>query len=71
MNGEQAGTEVIETIKGDTVTVTPHSSFVLLNDTTVEAGNDFNQVLLIAGAALLVVAGTVGYIIYDKKKKSF
>lgn len=70
VNGEKAGTEVIETIKGDMVTVTPHSSFVLLNDATVEVGNDFNQVLLIAGAALVVVAGTVGYIIYDKKKKA-
>ena len=67
VNGETAGTEVIEVIKGDSVTVTPHSSYVLMIDDSM---NTTNQVLLIAGAALLVIAGVAGYIIYDKKQKA-
>lgn len=69
-NGEVAGTDVIEVVKGDSVTVTPHSSYVLLIDDSVSTDGEFNQVLLIAGAALLVIAGTVAYIVYDKKKKN-
>ena len=70
VNGETAGTEVIEVIKGDSITVTPHSSYVLMIDDSMNTTENFNQLLLIAGAALLVIAGTAGYIIYDKKKKA-
>ena len=69
-NGEVAGTDVIEVVKGDSVTVTPHSSYVLMIDDSISSDGEWAQVLLIAGAALLVVAGTVAYIVYDKKKKS-
>ena len=68
-NGEVAGTDVIEVVEGDSVTVTPHSSYVLLVDDSISTENESNQVLLIAGAALVVIAGTVAYFIYDKKKK--
>lgn len=68
-NGEVAGTDVIEVVKGDSVTVTPHSSYVLLVDNSISTENESNQVLLIAGAALVVIAGTVAYFIYDKNKK--
>ena len=70
VNGETAGTEVIEVIKGDSITVTPHSSYVLMIDDSMNTTENFNQLLLIAGAALLVIAGTASYIIYDKKKKA-
>lgn len=68
-NGEVAGTDLIEVVKGDSVTVTPHSSYVLLVDDSISNENESNQILLIAGAALVVIAGTVAYFIYDKKKK--
>ena len=70
VNGETAGTDVIEVVSGDSVTVTPNSSYVLMIDDSMNTTGDFNQVLLIAGAALLVIAGTAGYIIYDKKQKA-
>ena len=68
-NGEVAGTDLIEVVKGDSITVTPHSSYVLLVDDSISSENESNQILLIAGAALVVIAGTVAYFIYDKKKK--
>lgn len=64
-----AGKDVIEVVEGDSVTVTPHSSYVLLVDDSISTENESNQVLLIAGAALVVIAGTVAYFIYDKNKK--
>lgn len=39
-------------------------------DDSMNTTENFNQLLLIAGAALLVIAGTASYIIYDKKKKA-
>ena len=68
-NGETAGTEAIEVVKGDSVTVTPHSSYVLMIDDSMNNA-DLTQVLLIAGAALIVIAGTIAYIVCDKKKKA-
>lgn len=67
VNSEVTGTDVIEVIKEDSVTVTPHSSYVLMIDDSISTTGDFTPLLLIAGAALLIVTGTATYMTYNKK----
>jgi pullulanase len=67
INGEKAGTEIIETIKDGKATVNPISSLVLVQEGS-ESVSDNNMVIYIAiGAALLIVA-VASFVIVKKRK---
>lgn len=74
INGEKAGTEVLETISNGTATVAPISAMVLIKgevqktvDTTVES-TSVNKGLAAVGI-IAVVAVAAGVVVFVKKKK--
>lgn len=74
INGEKAGTEVLETISDGTATVAPISAMVLIKgeaqktvDTTVES-TSVNKGLAAVGI-IAVVAVAAGVVVFVKKKK--
>ncbi|MGL4372661.1 MAG: type I pullulanase, partial [Turicibacter sp.] len=71
VNGEKAGTDVIETVSTGEVTVTPHSSYVLMLDSSVSATTT-NSALLYGGIALVAVVASLGAVAFmmNKKKKA-
>lgn len=65
INGEKAGTEVLETIKEDTVTVAPISAMVLVQS-EAGAAEDSGMGAIVAVAVLLLCVGS--FVIIKKKK---
>ncbi len=81
INGEKAGTEVIETISSGTVTVAPISAMVLVREgaggaagnegqtQNQPAGMSVSLILIIAGVVLIVI-GLAGYFGWKARKKT-
>ena len=68
VDGEQAGTKVLKTIKNGKVTVAPVSACVLVQDGQ-KAGTGSIGLIAIAGAACAALVALVAGLIYRKKKK--
>lgn len=68
INGDQAGTEVIETIKGGKITVDPISTLVLVRDEA--PANKVSTIKKVIGiiAGLALVAGVIAFANRKKKK---
>ena len=68
INGEKAGTEVIQTIKNGKVTVDGLSALVLAQDNNSAKGNSSPVLLIVSIAAVVVMAACAGVVLMGKKK---
>ena len=68
INGEKAGTEVIQTIKNGKVTVDGISAMVLAQDNNSAKGNSSPVLLIVSIAAVVVMAACAGVVLMGKKK---
>ena len=67
INGEKAGTEVIQTIKNGKVTVDGISAMVLAQDNNSAKG-DSPVLLIVSIIAVVVMAACAGFVLMGKKK---
>jgi len=66
VNDEAAGVETLAVIKGSSMSVNPHSSYVLMADTGLEEERSLLPILI--GAGIIGVAALVGYRVSKKNQ---